>query len=78
MKNKKTPNFQIPSRILVVDDVPSNLIVAKGLMELFGVTVYLVNNGQKAIDMIQEEKIRYWKESCTSGPPIAESFSFIK
>jgi CheY-like chemotaxis protein len=41
----------------VVDDVPSNLIVAKGILEIFDITVYVANNGQKAIDMIREEKI---------------------
>jgi CheY-like chemotaxis protein len=54
------PNLQIPdAHILVVDDVPSNLIVAEGLMESFGTTVYLVKSGQKSVKLIREERIRF-------------------
>jgi CheY-like chemotaxis protein len=45
--------------ILVVDDVLSNLMVAKGLMKPYGVNICLVKSGQKAVDLIREGKIRF-------------------
>jgi CheY-like chemotaxis protein len=57
---KKMSFFQIPNaHILVVDDVLSNLLVVKGLMEPYGINIYLVKNGQKAVDLVREEKIRF-------------------
>jgi CheY-like chemotaxis protein len=47
------------AHILVVDDVLSNLMIAKGLMEPYGVNVYLVKTGQKAVDIVREGKIRF-------------------
>jgi CheY-like chemotaxis protein len=47
------------AHILVVDDVVSNLLVAQGLMELYGMNIYLVKSGQKAIELIREGKIRF-------------------
>ncbi|MDR1946984.1 MAG: response regulator [Desulfovibrio sp.] len=46
-------------RILVVDDVPTNLDVAKGLMIPYGLTVDFALSGAAAIRMIREEKTRY-------------------
>jgi CheY-like chemotaxis protein len=57
---KNTSGLQMShAHILVVDDVLSNLMVAKGLMEPYGVHIYLVKSGQKAVDMIREEKVRF-------------------
>jgi CheY-like chemotaxis protein len=57
---KNTSGLRMPdAHILVVDDVLSNLMVAKGLMESYGVNIYLVKNGQKAVDLIREGKIRF-------------------
>ncbi|MDR3337547.1 MAG: response regulator [Treponema sp.] len=57
---KNMPRLQMPyANVLVVDDVLSNLIVAKGLMQPYGLNIYTVNNGQKAIDFVREGKIRF-------------------
>jgi CheY-like chemotaxis protein len=57
---KKTRDIQRSDvRVLVVDDVLSNLMMAKGLMEPYGMNIYLVKNGQKAVDLIREGKIRF-------------------
>jgi CheY-like chemotaxis protein len=57
---KKMSGLQIPNaHILVVDDVLSNLLIAKGLMEPYGVNIYLVKTGQKAVNLVREEKIRF-------------------
>ncbi|MDR3331845.1 MAG: response regulator, partial [Synergistaceae bacterium] len=45
--------------VLVVDDVPTNLDVAKGLLMPYGLSVHCVNSGQEAIDSIKDEKVRY-------------------
>ncbi|MDR3296328.1 MAG: response regulator [Clostridiales Family XIII bacterium] len=42
------------ARILIVDDVMTNLDVAKGLMARYGLTVHCVSNGQKAVDLIRD------------------------
>jgi CheY-like chemotaxis protein len=46
-------------RVLVVDDVSTNLDVAKGLMLPYGLTIDCVSSGQAAIDKIRDEKVRY-------------------
>ena len=43
-------------KVLVVDDLPVNLQVARGLLEPYGLEVDLVESGQKAIEMIQSGK----------------------
>ncbi|MDR3200462.1 MAG: response regulator [Spirochaetales bacterium] len=59
-RNEKLVRAWIPyARVLVVDDVPTNLDVAKGMLRPYGMTVDCVESGQKAIDVIQEEKIPY-------------------
>jgi signal transduction histidine kinase/ActR/RegA family two-component response regulator len=51
---------QMPNAyVLVVDDVMSNLVVAKGLMEPYGLNVYLVKSGRQAIDLIKKGKVRF-------------------
>ena len=47
------------ARVLVVDDNPTNLDVAKGLLNLYGMKVDCVTGGQPAIDIIRDEKVRY-------------------
>ena len=46
-------------KVLVVDDVPINLEVAKGLMEPYGLAIDTVGGGQEAIRKIKEEKVLY-------------------
>ncbi|MCL2042542.1 MAG: ATP-binding protein [Treponema sp.] len=47
------------ARVLIVDDNPTNLDVAKGLMGLYGMKIDCVTGGQQAIDAIRSEKVRY-------------------
>ncbi|MDR2558745.1 MAG: response regulator, partial [Oscillospiraceae bacterium] len=47
------------ARVLIVDDNPTNLDVAKGLMGLYGMRIDCVTGGQRAIDIIRNEKIMY-------------------
>lgn len=46
-------------RVLVVDDVATNLDVAKGLLSLYGLTVDCVRSGQEAIDKIRSGTEQY-------------------
>jgi CheY-like chemotaxis protein len=45
--------------VLVVDDVPANLEVARGMLKPYGMRVDCVDSGQQAIDLVREEKVRY-------------------
>ena len=40
-------------KVLIVDDLPVNLQVARGLLEPYGITVETAESGQEAIDLIQ-------------------------
>jgi signal transduction histidine kinase/DNA-binding NarL/FixJ family response regulator len=46
-------------KVLIVDDVPTNLDVAKGLMLPYGLEIDLAAGGREAIQKIREEKTRY-------------------
>ncbi|MDR1277135.1 MAG: response regulator [Treponema sp.] len=46
-------------KTLVVDDVVTNLDVAKGLMLPYGLTIDCVSSGQEAVDKIRQEKAHY-------------------
>jgi signal transduction histidine kinase/CheY-like chemotaxis protein len=57
---KNLIRVQIPNAyVLVVDDVVSNLMVAKGLLDPYGLNVYLVKSGQQAIDIIRKGKVHF-------------------
>jgi CheY-like chemotaxis protein/HPt (histidine-containing phosphotransfer) domain-containing protein len=43
----------------VVDDVPTNLDVAKGLMKPYSLTIDTALSGQKAIELIRDEEVKY-------------------
>ena len=47
------------ARVLVVDDVVTNLDVARGLMKPYGMQVDCVTNGATAVNLIREGKVRY-------------------
>ena len=47
------------ARVLVVDDVLTNLDVARGMMKPYGMQVDCVTSGQQAIDVIRNGKVRY-------------------
>jgi CheY-like chemotaxis protein len=46
-------------KVLVVDDVATNLDVARGLMLPYGLTIDCVLSGQEAIDKIRKEEVKY-------------------
>jgi len=61
-KFKKTKMSHINlsyAKVLIVDDNPTNLDVAKGLMSLYGMEIDCVLGGQQAIDAIRSEKVKY-------------------
>ena len=47
------------AKVLVVDDVPTNLDVTRGMMKPYKMQVDCVMSGQEAIDIIRAEKVRY-------------------
>ena len=47
------------AKVLVVDDVQTNLDVARGMMKPYGMQVDCVTSGQQAIDLIRSEDIKY-------------------
>ena len=47
------------ARVLVVDDVPINLEVTKGMLKPYGMQVDCLSSGMEAINAIRSEKIRY-------------------
>ena len=59
-RDAKIKRIKLPyARVLIVDDNPTNLDVAKGLMKPYGMQIDCVLNGQRAIDAIKNEKVRY-------------------
>ncbi|MDR1277133.1 MAG: response regulator [Treponema sp.] len=59
-RTKNLIRAQMPyGKVLVVDDVLTNLDVAKGLMLPYGLTIDCVLSGQEAIDAVRSEKVRY-------------------
>ncbi|MDR0448449.1 MAG: cache domain-containing protein [Treponema sp.] len=56
----KLTKIKLPyARVLVVDDVATNLDVARGLMKPYGMVIDCIQSGQEAIDAIRDESIRY-------------------
>ncbi|GHU64870.1 hypothetical protein AGMMS49983_11540 [Clostridia bacterium] len=47
------------ARVLVVDDVQTNLDVARGFMKPYGMTVDTVTSGEAAIKLIRAEEVKY-------------------
>jgi signal transduction histidine kinase/CheY-like chemotaxis protein len=59
-RSAKLVRNQLPyARVLVVDDVRTNLDVARGMLKPYGMRVDLVTSGQEAIDLIREGAVRY-------------------
>ncbi|MDR3332618.1 MAG: response regulator, partial [Synergistaceae bacterium] len=53
------PVFMPEGRVLVVDDLTTNLDVAKGLMSRYGLTVHCASSGLEAVQTIREGKEKY-------------------
>jgi CheY-like chemotaxis protein len=59
-KNERLVRAHIPyASVLVVDDVPTNLDVAKGMMKPYGMTVDCVTSGQAAIAIVRRGTPKY-------------------
>ncbi|MDR0701986.1 MAG: response regulator [Azoarcus sp.] len=60
VRYKELVRVQMPyARVLVVDDVQTNLDVAKGIMKPYGMQIDCVASGFEAIDLIRAAEIRY-------------------
>ena len=58
--NVKQRRISLPyARVLVVDDIATNLDVVKGMMKPYGMQIDCLTSGQQAIDAIREEKVKY-------------------
>ena len=50
-------HFQIPDgKVLVVDDLPVNLLVARGLLKPYGLQVDTAASGQEAIELVRRQR----------------------
>jgi CheY-like chemotaxis protein len=59
-RNNQSVRAPVPSaKVLVVDDVATNLDLARGIMKPYGMSVDCVTSGQAAIDLIRGEEPRY-------------------
>jgi signal transduction histidine kinase/DNA-binding response OmpR family regulator/HPt (histidine-containing phosphotransfer) domain-containing protein len=59
-KNRKMERINLSyAHVLVVDDILTNLDVAKGMMRPYGLKVDCATSGQQAVDMIKAENPRY-------------------
>jgi PAS domain S-box-containing protein len=59
-RSKNLVRVRMPyGKVLVVDDVATNLDVAKGLMLPYGLTIDCVLSGQEAIEKIRREEVKY-------------------
>jgi signal transduction histidine kinase/CheY-like chemotaxis protein len=59
-KSQKMVRAQMPyARVLIVDDVSTNLDVARGIMKPYGMAIDCVTSGQAAIDRIRGEAVCY-------------------
>ena len=55
LKVTKDTIQQFNAKVLVVDDVTVNLEVAMGMLELFGIEVDLAENGEQALEQLQQD-----------------------
>jgi PAS domain S-box-containing protein len=59
-ENKKLARADMSyAAVLVVDDVVTNLDVARGILKPYKMTVECAKSGQEAINRVREEKVRY-------------------
>jgi signal transduction histidine kinase/CheY-like chemotaxis protein len=59
-RNKQLVRSRIPyARVLVVDDVATNLDLARGIMKPYGMTVDCVSSGRAAVELVRKGETRY-------------------
>lgn len=57
---ENVPMLSLPyARVLVVDDVPTNLAVASGILKRYSIQTDCVGSGREAIQAVRDEKVRY-------------------
>ena len=60
IRNSNLLRIRIPyARVLIVDDVETNLDVARGMMKPYGMQIDCVSSGREAVDIVRAEEIRY-------------------
>jgi len=60
VRNSQLTRLKLPYvRVLVVDDVQTNLDVARGMLKPYEMMVDCVTSGQMAIDVMRDEGVRY-------------------
>ena len=47
------------ARVLVVDDIPTNLDVAQGLLQPYGMTIDCLASGREAVERLKDSSVRY-------------------
>ena len=59
-QNSRIVRIKLPyARVLVVDDVPTNLDVTRGMMKPYGMQIDCVRSGKEAIKAIKDQKVKY-------------------
>ena len=59
-RNARLKRIKMPyARVLVVDDNVTNLNVAKGFLQPYGIKVDCITSGEKAVEAIRDEKYKY-------------------
>ena len=59
-RNAGLVRIKLPyARVLVVDDVPINLDVAKGMLQPYGMTVDCVLGGRESVNLVRGHKVHY-------------------
>jgi len=71
---EQKPNFQ--AHVLVVDDNHINQLVAKGMLAKFGITVELANNGQEALELLEQSAFDMVLMDCQM--PVMDGYTATK
>jgi signal transduction histidine kinase/CheY-like chemotaxis protein len=59
-RNKQLVRSHVPyARVLVVDDVVTNLDLARGILKPYGMTVDCVSSGRAAVELVRKAETRY-------------------
>jgi PAS domain S-box-containing protein len=59
-ENSRMERISLPyARVLVVDDVTTNLDVARGMLKPYGLQVDCLKSGKEAVDVIRSGKVKY-------------------
>jgi signal transduction histidine kinase len=66
------------ARILVVDDVITNLDVARGMMKPYKMKIDCVTSGQQAVDIIRKEKVKYNAVFMDQVMPIMDGIEAVR